>query len=357
MKLVCRLAAVSLCIVGTAQAADSPVAAPPIESVDPYYNADEHRPDEFNNILDCGETLACGVGVCEDLRIIAGFEATFLKPRFDGNVAYTISASDDVSFQDSYPAEFGYDVELSPRAFAGLQFTDGVGLRTAWWQFDQDARSLTDQPPANGFGRIAPPDFGDIDISTSIPTDVFAASSALKAYAIDLELTKAGQFAAWRLAAGAGVRYASIAQRYLAETRDASNDLLGRIAFRHESEGVGPTFALGSTLPLTQSIDFYANGRASLLFGQATSQLTGGEDLDLSTPFTTTQRSGREDLLPIGDLQVGLRWNGGEMANTRATPFASLAMEGQYWSGVGNASSELGNLGFFGFAGAAGVNW
>jgi hypothetical protein len=34
-----------------------------------------------------------------------------------------------------------------------------------------------------------------------------------------------------------------------------------------------------------------------------------------------------------------------------------VALEGQFWNGAGNASSEVGNLGFWGFNSGFGVNW
>jgi hypothetical protein len=312
----------------------------------------------------CGDCIGCGdcVGdACDGCisghRWFAGFEATFLQPRFDNNVAFTVMSSNGTSFEDFADAEFDYGLEFSPRAFAGVQYDDGLGLQATWWQFDHEASAASASPPANGFGRITHPPFGDVDISTTIPGDTFTAASGLNAYTIDLEMTKQAQFRSWELGVAGGVRYAHIEQTYLAQTTDSGDDQLGQIDFRHEIECIGPTLSLSGALPLIQSIDFYCRGRGSLLFGEASSRLNAGEDLDLSTPFTTTKNTSRDDLLPIADLQLGLKWNGARRGEASWQPFASVAMEAQHWSGAGNAASETGNLGFFGIAASAGVSW
>jgi hypothetical protein len=239
----------------------------------------------------------------------------------------------------------------------GFGFDDSLGLRATWWQFDHDAATTSANPPANGFGRVAAPPFGDVDISTTIPTDVLTATSGLNVYSIDLEITKQSEFDGWQLGATCGVRYASASQKYLAQTRDSGSDLLGQIGFRHWMDGVGPTLSLSGSVPLTSSWSLFGNGRGSLLFGRATSLLTAGEDLDLSTSFTTTNTNYRDDLLPIAELQLGLRWSGDARSRSRLRPFGTVAMEAQNWSGVGNAVSEDGSLGFFGFTSGLGASW
>ena len=51
-------------------------------------------------------------------------------------------------------------------------------------------------------------------------------------------------------------------------------------------------------------------------------------------------------------MQLGLEWSP-EWDGWR--PFARTALEGQVWSGVGNAASEEENLGFLGFTLGVGV--
>jgi hypothetical protein len=208
-------------------------------------------------------------------------------------------------------------------------------MRAQYWQFDQAARPANASPPANGFGRVSSPPFGEVDISTTIPTDTFSAASDLNAYTIDLEATKSVDFCSWWLEVSAGLRFASIDQSYFAQQRTGAGVLGGQIDFRHELQGIGPTVSLLATRPLGYCWTLFGQARGSLVFGDGSSQLVTGEDLDLANPFRTTISTRRDDLLPIAEVRCGLGC--------------------QLWEGAGNASSEEGNLGFFGFGVALGV--
>ncbi|UUO06297.1 Lpg1974 family pore-forming outer membrane protein [Blastopirellula sp. J2-11] len=286
----------------------------------------------------------------------AGFEATFLAPRFSQNPAYTLMQSDGASFESYQQVEFESKMAFAPRVFTGVQLNPNIGFQATWWQFSHDPASITAQPPANGFGQILPPPFGDVDVSTTIPGETFTASSGLTAYAIDLELTKKGCFSCWNFGVAGGVRYAEINQSYLSQTTDAAGTLSGQIDYQHGISGFGPTLSMFASVPVAPCWSLFTRGRGSLLFGDAHSNLNAGEDLDLTTPFTTTSTSNRDDLLSIGELQLGLQWRGGQSCRIWK-PFATVAMEGQFWNGVGNAVSEEGNVGFFGVVTSIGVNW
>jgi hypothetical protein len=307
--------------------------------------------------IGCGDCVSCGqVGCSRRNYLYAGFEATFLQPRFESDVALTVMDSDGTSFENVSDTEFDYSLEFSPRVFIGVECCDGIGVRTSWWQFDHAAADASAQPPTNGFGRVSTPPFGDVEIAATVPTDTLTASAGLKAYTIDVDLTKCGAFRSWDLGFACGLRYAHIEQHYLAELVAPGDVLQDRIDFQHDVEGFGPTIALSSAVPLTQCVDLFCNGRGSLLFGEGNSRFNAGEDLDLTTPFTTTQIDNRDDLLPIAEAQIGLRWNGPLRCRIWRS-FMTLALEGRFWNGVGNASSEEGNLGFFGFTTSAGVTW
>jgi hypothetical protein len=309
--------------------------------------------DEFC-LPDCG----CSPDLAEVgpvLPFYAGFEAVIVKPRFSDNVALTVMEADGASFESFSERQFQYDLEFSPRVYAGWQYSQELGLRATWWQFGQVTSAVTASPPANGFGRIDPPSFGDIDISTVIPSDNFRATSDLDVYTIDLELTKQTQFLAWDLGVGFGIRYAQVEQSYTAELRDDDEVLRGRIHFRHRLEGFGPTVQLNAYRPIASDAGFFCLARGSVLFGDAQSRLEAGEDLDLGNPFRTTQTGVRDDLLSIAEVQVGFRWQ--SLAKRPYQPFLTVAMEGQVWNGPGSAATDQGSLGFFGFNTGMGVNW
>ncbi|MFN3150237.1 Lpg1974 family pore-forming outer membrane protein [Bremerella sp.] len=287
----------------------------------------------------------CQTNTCQ-AHWVAGFEATFLKPHFSSNPAYTLMESDGTSFENFTDVEFDYDLQFAPRVYLGLQGEE-IGLRATWWHFENDPSVLTAQPPANGFGSITPPTFGTIDISTTVPGSSFQAGTGLTAYTIDLDVTRQYRLSCWQIGAFGGLRYAEIDQKYLAQTTNASGLLTGQIDYQHGLSGIGPTMGLYASVPVANCIELFSEARGSILFGKATSQLTAGEDLDLTTPFTTTTSSSRDEVMTIGEVELGLRWQGCRRRCWQ--PFGTVALEGQTWGDAGNATSEDGSVGFFGF--------
>ena len=300
----------------------------------------------------CGTTQNRGNS---DGQFSAAFEATFLQPRFSSNPAFTVTDSDGVAFESITQRDFGYDLQFAPRIWAAYTACDGGGFRAQYWQLDHSAPSDSASPPANGFGSIALPVFAGIGLTTTIPSDVVAASSSINAYVIDLEATQRLTMKNWRADFTYGVRYGSIEQTYGATVRDGGGTLIDQIGFSHQFQGAGPTVSLFVSRQVIGTLELFGMARGSLLFGEGKSNLRIGEDLDLQNPFTTTQVTKSDDLLPIGELQLGLsytcdRW---EIFH----PFLRAALEGQVWHGAGSATSLDGDLGFIGFTAGAGVNF
>ena len=285
-----------------------------------------------------------------------GFEWSFVKPRYSENVAYNTMTGNGNNTSTFTDTEFDYDLELSPRVWLEAGLSDNWGWRLSYWQYDHSPTSTSTSPNANGFGEITHPSFGDVDISTTIPTDTFFASSKLNAYTIDLEALKQGQLCGWQLGVGGGLRYASVEQDYSAELRntDTGDVLRGQIDYSHTLDGFGPTMSLSARRPLLGNIKLVCAARGSLLFGAGSSRMVSGEDLDLANPFTTTILSSRDDLLPIGEARVGIEWLSPKKHSRSWQWLLSTAMEGQAWGNAGNASSETADLGFFGFNFGAG---
>jgi hypothetical protein len=315
------------------------------------------EPASYCDSCACGEdcNVGCGDSVCCDTcgpcpqrpRFYTSFEATFVKPRIEDNVAFTTMEADGASFESFGDTEFNYDLEFTPRIFLGWQRANGVG---------HGAATASGNPPANGFGSVTHPAFGDVDISSVIPTDTFSAASDLNAYTLDIEGTKETSFCGWGLGIAGGVRYAYSEQSYLAELRDNANTLRGRIDYRQSIEGLGPTISLSAYRPIATDAGFFCKARGSVLFGDGESMLNAVEDADLTTPFNTARATGRDDLLSIGEIQLGFRWQSLGHRGQTYRPFLSAALESQFWNGAGNATSEDGSLGFFGFITAIGVD-
>ncbi len=136
------------------------------------------------------------------------------------------------------------------------------------------------------------------------------------------------------------------------------NDVLrGQIDFRQRVEGFGPTISLDVYRPFGSQCGIFCKAHGAVLFGPGESQLVAGEDLDLTNPFNTTRATSRDDLLTISEVQFGFRWRGRKACFGTYRPFCSIAMEGQFWHGAGNATSEDSSLGFFGINAGAGMRW
>jgi len=367
--VVLQLATVAWAAAGPTRAAGRPSAESPAKSVARPLPPQEARPAvrqtshvevshsvSTESVLDSpvfvesapmsGGYASCQSNVCQ-CRWFAGFEATFLKPHFTSNPAYTLMESDGSSFENYTDVEFSYDMQFAPRVFVGLQMGEEIGLRATWWHFDNDPDVLLAQPPANGFGSITPPSFGSVDISTTVPGSSFQAGTGLTAYTLDLDITREFCVSHWRIGAFGGLRYAEIDQKYLAQTTNASGALTGQIDYQHGLSGIGPTIGLYASIPVATRIELFSEARGAVLFGEATSSLTAGEDLDLASAFTTTSTTNRDEVMTIGEVELGLRWQGCRRRCWQ--PFGSIAMEGQTWGDAGNATSEDGNVGFFGF--------
>ncbi len=286
--------------------------------------------------------------------ITTGVEFTFLHPSFESNVAAMQLESDGATQETFTDLEFAFDTKLAPRVWVDYTLGD-AGVRGVWWEFNHGSDAFSVSPPDNGFGRITPPFFGEVDLSTTVPGSVYSATSQLFASSVDLEGTRCFDSGCWKWVGAAGIRYAQMEQTYLGSLTNAAGNQQGTIDYRHDIEGVGPTLYLRAQRPLGYGMALFGSARGALLFGQSTSELNSVEDLDLDDQLTTQRRTGRDDVLPIAEMQVGVQLL--PPSGTVWHPYFHVALESQYWGGVGNASSEDGSMGFFGGNVAIGVCW
>lgn len=298
------------------------------------------------------ETIFCGSG---RTPWSIGIEFTFLKPHFESNVAFTRRESNGGNQQSFTDVPFNFDTELAPRVWIESLQCQSLGIRAVYWQFDHSAPRVSGSPPANGFGRIIPPDFGGIDLSTSVPGAVYAAEADINAYSVDLEMTKNFDCGPWGWLASAGLRYGEAKQGYRSTLRNEAGAVQGNVNYSHSVKGIGPTISLRTQRPFTPQLALFGMTRGSLLFGDGESSLLAVEDQDQNNALTTRRNSSRDDILPIGEAQVGLQWM--PPCQGMYHPYLHIALEGQLWQGAGNSSTEDGNLGFFGFNVALGVDW
>lgn len=310
---------------------------------------------------DCGSCNLCcdPCRPCKTITWQAGVEAVIVRPQFEDNTGIIINNSDDDTFSNFQTMSFDYGFNASPRVWIGWESVTGLGGRVRFWTYDQSADTLMASPSPDGFGTVFSPllaaDNRTFVPSTSIPTDRLIANADLDVDVIDLEGTKHIHFDCWSLLASGGVRFASYSQNYNAELRNANNQVTERSHFGHSFSGVGPTFSLEARRPVTRFLTAYTSARGAVLFGDSDMASSTEEDLLLANPFVTLRTADRDDVLPIGELQIGGEWTrrlyyGGHL-------YFRGAFEGQFWGGAGAATTESGDLGFLGFSASLGINF
>ena len=322
---------------------------------------------------DCCETVCCG-SVCGGAAggCYVGFEATFLKPHYERNIAFNEDETVDTgntntSQVDFFADNYEYNTEFSPRVFVGWENCCGVGVRATWWQFDHGADLINVRPIATS--NIATPVFGESTATSpnnvgrglailADPTQALSLQTGIDAYSIDIEGTKATNFCCWDLGVGCGIRYARVEHSTRGTTVDDQDGQIGDLAYRQSLEGIGPTISLYAFRPLSCQCGVFGRARGSLLFGDGDSSLTTTlTDVAAGATGTFNEAVTRDDVLPIFEMQVGWQWQGATPVYATYVPFATIALEGQFWHGAGNASSEDGSLGFFGVTSGMGVRW
>ena len=234
---------------------------------------------------------------------------------------------------------FPWLLTYSPRIQFGLEGADDkLGWRIRYWHFDAtksfDANAANQLIPV---GREATVGYlsEDGDITTGlafIESGTF--SSRIRANVIDWEihrkLVEPVDFYA-------GIRYAKLAQNYLAVTDQ------GNAEASSQFRGLGPTVALGiNHLFPDRRFSMFANLRGSLLFGQkdyGVSDTVNNIHQDIGAINTRNFKDGIDTLVTNSELQLGAQFNPAKWF------VASVALEAQYFSNVGGPNPSAVFLG------------
>lgn len=314
-----------------------------------------------------------------------------VQPSFDSNPAYLFSHQATVGgtpVRVASTTDFGYDLDFAPKVSVGLARDSGLGFRTSWWRFDQTARIL---PFANGDGTLATtitsapvaglPGFispGPVARAFKEFGDQFSFNNHVKLDVWDWEVIQEVQaYNCWFLFAG-GARYSYLSQGYRGFRFNNGTGTLGTakvtvledsdvVLAGHSFSGAGPTGEFEVRRPLgSTGFTLYGSTRGSVLFGSG--KMAGAQrtvERRVITPRTgrpqvvnaaTLNESATEqdDVLPVGELEVGAEW---ARDFGRTLLFVRTGLVGQAWFGAGNATSDDGDLGFFGLALTGGVRY
>jgi hypothetical protein len=296
----------------------------------------------------------CQQCCCDNGWLEAGFAFTFLQPHFESSVGLISNRTDNNTFSRTSDSSFEHDFDLSPRVWLEYSGGGGLGIRASYWEFDHDSPGLF-ATPADAGQTIAPPEIPGLDVTglrTNIVGELFSARSALELDVIDLEGTKWVHFECWSLAASGGLRYAGVAQNYSAVLVDNDNDPIGTLDAAHRFDGIGPTMSIEARRRLC-GLTLFSQTRGALLFGNGKSDVFQAEGLDTATPFSTLVSRNRNDVMAVGELQLGFEWATYSCNGSRF--YTRCALEGQIWQGAGTPTGEDGDLGLFGLSVALGM--
>ncbi len=307
----------------------------------------------------CG---ACGCGDACDCCCYEGcgggyaaIELLFLKPHFDYGIdsagLLDGDRSNSFSFRQFDP---DYDVSESLRFTLGYVDCEGLGARVRWFEFDDDANTLTTIPgPGNR------------------PSEFQRINASLEVEAWDFEITQAVRWCVLEATFAGGVRFATVETtrtRVENDNGDFRNTLI-------EFEGWGPTVALDLRRPLgCGPWALVAGTRASLLFGETDMSFANGLGrLGFPTPPLDDEEAlGQlvedDDVVWVMELQLGLEYR--QCVSCGGTLSLRAVMEAQHWGNavvggtlVGQSLPSVGgpetadavatgdgSLGLFGFA-------
>jgi hypothetical protein len=282
----------------------------------------------------------------------AGGDLLFLRPQFSSNPAFSVAQVDGGTYANIVDRELEFDCGASPRVWLGCDSPAGVGVRAAFWYFDQAAGREDATISDGGFSSLALPPVGPTQLATGERGTTANVGAGLRMYALDLEITKTASPGDWDLLVSGGLRYASIDQTYRARIRDANDVLRGSIDYAHGLQGIGPTLSIQAHRCLAWGAGLFGLARGSVLFGTGDVSLAAYDNLASVSAFTMDYSAERDDVLPVGEVQIGADWKGRRGAWGQF--FIRGAFEGQVWWGAGNASSEDAEVGLLGVSIGAG---
>ncbi len=329
-----------------------------------------------------------------DSGLRGGASLLLLKPFFERNTAFTTTTGVGGTAPATSTTSFDYGYESAVLAWLGYTFDGGLGIRGRYFNLDENAHdillanqtqtlpnggtavnsigqspSLPDPRNATGASLFGSP--GGL-LAAGMGTDQFRFTSALRIRTFDAEIVKELDLGCTTLVFSGGGRYAQIAQRYLGTQSNSA--MVANIAgagtvseselvhFDQSYYGGGPTVSLQGHIGMGGcGLAFYGSARGSILAGDSRQTFFSSQTItDPSAVLggtitrTDTNQSRQNDVLPIGEFEVGLEF-GHEVCST--TLFLRAGAISQIYWGLGNGSSPDGNLSLFGVQFTAGIGY
>jgi hypothetical protein len=200
--------------------------------------------------------------------------------------------------------------------------------------------------------------------ATGLPAAV-ATTSNMRLSVWDFEATGLYHAGNLRVEGSAGVRYVHLDQNFGAFASQANEAGAGSqetslLLAGHNFNGAGPTMALDLRQGLGESgFGLYANVRGAVLFGakhaNGVLDFTFTPAAGTATNDVTVYNSDSLGVIGVGECELGAEF--ARNLGSGASVFVRAGIDGQLWLGAGNATSQEGNLGFFGYTVTVGLNY
>ncbi len=297
--------------------------------------------------------------------LVGGAETTFLVPNLNGHPVsvelFDLTGGAPTTVQ-STTADVD-DMYFAPRVWLGARH-GCWGIAGRFWYMNDAERAFD---------------------PVILPDDVFGftAQSRLKAYTVDLEVTRDWCVLGCQTQLGFGARYASLesSRSVFASGAVTPTALFGSAMSARQTDGSGITFSWTGTHGLGRhfpNLSLYWALRGSVLWGDATASaqtMAAADDGVGAGAGGHYALAGTNGTLYIGEVQLGVQWEH-PLECVRARAFLRIAGEYQYWDsdawlgagaqttsfagpGLAQATAEARGLrmGLAGFTLGAGLTW
>jgi hypothetical protein len=260
-------------------------------------------------------------------EVIGGAGISLLQPFFSNNPAITFFR------QGTGPGrreDIRHQMSAAPLVWLGYRDDSGLGVRGRWWYF----REGTDQNY-----QLPPPQGRTLTVLSAAPMGAFiirdnprafAVTSKLQLQVADVEVFQDATLCNWNFLLSGGLGYADITQNYNAYAIGRGGVRSKPLISGSSYVGFGPEFAVEARRPLSDTgLNLYGSARTRLLFGNATQNAFGGDELRGS------QENRQHAVVAVEELELGLEY-GRTVGQSRFV--GQVALVGQEWFGAGNAT-------------------
>lgn len=278
--------------------------------------------------------------------LCAGYEFLFVQPHYDDQAAFYI---DRISPNTVRAAPFSTRYELTPRIWLSCTAPNGLGVRARFWQYDHNTTPRSYSPVAGfrAFGRVEATPFNSYAIA--VPGQTLTATHSMTLDTFDFDVTQDFNWHQSTIIVFGGIRYARMAQSYLAEVRDGGGAFQDSTFLDHSFEGVGPTVGLDLKRQIGASrLSVVTGGRASVLFGNYWED--AGENYHNWGEVEVIEES---QVKAIGEARIALEYEREVLATSIL--LVRCGYEGHIWFQGGGPNADGGDLGLEGLTIAIGL--